>query len=62
MRFFVNKRPVDDKIMKKAVMQSINRQMPAGLYPFAYIFVDIDPQHVDVNVHPRKLEVKFLDP
>lgn len=62
MRFFVNKRPVEDKIIKKAVMQSINRQMPAGLFPFAYIFVDIDPQHVDVNVHPRKSEVKFLDP
>jgi len=62
MRFFVNSRPVEDKIMKKALLEVMRRQMPAGLYPFAYLFLEIDPSLVDVNVHPRKLEVKFLDP
>jgi DNA mismatch repair protein MutL len=62
MRFFVNLRPVDDKILKKAVMQMSKRQLPAGLFPFIYLFVQIDPTLVDVNVHPRKTEVKFLDP
>jgi DNA mismatch repair protein MutL len=62
MRFFVNERPVDDKILKKAVMQISKRQLPAGLFPFLYLFVQIDPGMVDVNVHPRKTEVKFLDP
>lgn len=62
MRFFVNGRPVEDKILKKAVMQLMKRQLPAGLFPFIYLFVQIDPTLVDVNVHPRKIEVKFLDP
>jgi len=62
MRFFVNERPIEDKIIKKAVMQTIKRQLPAWLFPFIYLFVNIDPKLVDVNVHPRKTEVKFLDP
>lgn len=62
MRFFVNERPVDDKILKKAIMQLMKRQLPAGLFPFIYLFVQLDPTQVDVNVHPRKTEVKFLDP
>lgn len=62
IRFFVNSRPVEDKIMKKALLEVMRRQMPAGLYPFAYLFLEIDPSLVDVNVHPRKTEVKFLDP
>lgn len=62
LRFFVNGRPVDDKILKKAVMQVVKRQLPAGLFPFVYLFLQIDPTMVDVNVHPRKTEVKFLDP
>lgn len=62
VRFFVNRRPVDDKIIKKALLQVMKRQLPAGMYPFAYLFVDIDPKLLDVNVHPRKSEVKFLDP
>lgn len=62
LRFFVNRRPVDDKIIKKALLQVTRRQLPAGMYPFAYLFVDIDPKLLDVNVHPRKSEVKFLDP
>lgn len=58
----MNRRPVEDKIMKKALMQAMNRQLPAGLYPYALLFLDIDPKQVDVNVHPRKKEVRFLDP
>lgn len=62
IRLFVNQRPVEDKIIKKALMQVVHRQLPAGLYPFAYLFLDLPLHMLDVNVHPRKTEVKFLDP
>lgn len=58
---FVNQRPVQDKIIKKAVMDAYYRQLPPGTYPCVLLYIDIDPTHVDVNVHPRKLEVKFVD-
>lgn len=59
---FVNKRPVQDKIVKKAIMDAYYRQLAPGMIPFSVLFVDIQPDLVDVNVHPRKLEVRFLDP
>lgn len=62
MKFFVNWRPIDDKIIKKAIMKAFERQIVHGEYPLAIIFIDIHPWLVDVNVHPRKTEVKFIDP
>jgi DNA mismatch repair protein MutL len=58
---FVNSRPVHDKIIKKAVMDAYYRQLAPGMYPCVLLYVTLDPQLVDVNVHPRKLEVRFLD-
>lgn len=62
IRIFVNARPVHDKILKKALISAYDRQIAYGTYPLALLFVDIDPESVDVNVHPRKLEVRFADP
>ncbi len=59
---FVNGRPVEDKLIKKAITQAYQRQLVPWTYPFVILFVQIDPSLVDVNVHPRKQEVKFLDP
>jgi len=59
---FVNGRPVQDRVLKSAVMEAYKRQIVPGSHPFVCLFVEIDPRQVDVNVHPRKLEVKFLDP
>ena len=42
-------------------MEAYRRQIVPGSYPFVVLFVDIAPNLVDVNVHPRKLEVKFLE-
>lgn len=62
MRIFVNARPVQDRVLKKALVTAYERQIAPGTYPLALLFVDIDPELVDVNVHPRKLEVRFADP
>ncbi len=62
LHIFVNGRPVEDKLIKRAVMQAYERQIVPWTYPFAILFVKIHPSLVDVNVHPRKSEVKFLDP
>lgn len=61
IKIFVNGRPVNDKVIKKALMDAYTRQIAAGEYPFAVLFLDVAPGLVDVNVHPKKLEVKFID-
>lgn len=62
VKIFVNKRPVQDRVIKKAILDAYRRQMHPGEYPLAFLFIDIDPKDLDVNVHPRKMEVKFMDP
>ncbi len=62
MKFFVNGRPVQDRIIKKAIMKAFERQIVYGEFPLAIVFLDIRPWLVDVNVHPRKTQVKFIDP
>lgn len=59
---YVNTRPIQDKIIKKALMDAYHRQIAPGEYPFAFVNIQSAPGMVDVNVHPRKLEVKFIDP
>lgn len=61
MRVYVNQRPVQDKVIKRAIMEAYRRQIVPGSYPFVVLFLDVAPELVDVNVHPRKLEVKFLE-
>jgi len=62
IKIFVNWRPVKDKIIQKAIMQAYSRWLEPWMYPFAILFLDVKPDLVDVNVHPRKEEVKFIDP
>jgi len=62
VKIYVNWRPVVDKIIKKALLDSYVRQITPGEYPFAILMLNVKPSFVDVNVHPKKLEVKFLDP
>jgi DNA mismatch repair protein MutL len=59
--FFINKRPVRDKLLSMAVKIAYQDFIPSGRYPLVYLFLDMDPALVDVNVHPSKLEVRFKD-
>ncbi len=61
IKIYVNSRPVQDKIIYKALMDAYRRQLTPGEYPLAVIMIDIKSNLVDVNVHPSKLQVKFLD-
>ena len=59
--FFVNGRYFRSPYLHKAVMKAYEGLMPDGLTPSYFIYMDIDPQSVDVNIHPTKTEIKFED-
>lgn len=58
---FVNGRMVKSKLIENTVIDGYYTKLMKGRYPFAIIFLEIDPQEVDVNVHPSKKIVKFSD-
>lgn len=58
---FVNNRPVRDKLILGAIKGAYQDMMMSGRYPVCAIFIEVQPQYVDVNVHPTKAEVRFYD-
>ena len=58
---FINHRSVESSAIKKAIEQTYSTFLPKGGHPFVYLSLDIDPHRVDVNVHPTKREVNFLN-
>jgi len=56
---FVNDRYVAASALRRAIVEAYGGQLAADRYPFAVVFLDLPPDAVDVNVHPRKLEVRF---
>ena len=59
--FFVNGRFFKSPYLHKAVMKAYENLIPDGYTPAYFIYMDIDPQSVDVNIHPTKTEIKFED-
>ncbi|MBV8661202.1 MAG: DNA mismatch repair endonuclease MutL [Candidatus Dependentiae bacterium] len=59
---FVNNRWVKNIDLTKAIMRGYAGTLPAQKYPAAIIFITIDADQIDVNIHPKKEEVKFLHP
>lgn len=57
----VNGRPVDNRTMAYSLVESYHTLIPRGRYPLAFLFLEIDPHAVDVNVHPAKREIRFRD-
>ena len=58
---YVNSRFIKDKVISSAIDRACLQKYAIGKFAFAVINLDISPKHVDVNVHPSKLEVKFDD-
>ncbi len=58
---FVNGRYVAAGALREAVLDAYGGQLASDRYPFAVLFVDLPADSVDVNVHPRKMEVRFDD-
>lgn len=57
--FFVNNRWIKDIELSKAVMKGYQEVLPPGKFPVVFIKLSAEPTHVDINVHPKKEEVRF---
>ena len=59
--FFVNGRYFRSPYLHKAVMKAYENLIPEGVTPSYFLYLNIDPQSIDVNIHPTKTEIKFED-
>jgi DNA mismatch repair protein MutL len=60
--FFVNQRCVKQQKLTSALLKGYLNVLPQGRYPAACLFIEVNPEQVDINIHPRKEEVQFLHP
>lgn len=58
---FVNQRFIRSNYLAHAVTNAFEGLLPENSFPFYVLFIEVDPKHIDVNVHPTKTEIKFDD-
>lgn len=58
---FVNGRPIEMRYSSYLLKKAYDELIPTQAHPWCFIFFEIDPRHIDVNVHPTKKEIRFLD-
>lgn len=58
---FVNDRFIKSSYLNHSIISAYDNLLPKDHFPFYCVFIDIDPQQIDVNVHPTKQEIKFED-
>jgi DNA mismatch repair protein MutL len=59
--FFVNQRYIRSPYLSHAVESAYEELIPEDMFPSFFIYLEVDPDQVDVNVHPTKTEIKFQD-
>jgi DNA mismatch repair protein MutL len=59
---FVNGRPVENITIQHGLREGYHTALMKGQYPVTFLFLEMDPEAVDVNVHPAKREVRFREP
>lgn len=59
--FFVNGRVIDSKVIQKGIAQAYSDKLFEGRFPVAFLFLQVPPDTLDVNIHPNKREVRFHD-
>lgn len=57
--FFVNQRYVRDKTIAGGLLEGFRSVLPHGIYPVAFLFIEVPVEEIDVNVHPAKTEIRF---
>ena len=60
-KLFVNKRVVMTNFFYPAVDSGIRNYISPGRYPLIFLYIDINPALIDINIHPAKKEIKFID-
>lgn len=59
--FFVNNRYMRHPYLHRAVMEAYQKLIPSDVTPVYFLYLDVDPQIIDINIHPTKTEIKFED-
>lgn len=59
--FFVNQRYIRSSYLEHAVRRAYEELVAADAYPGWFLFIDLDPARIDINIHPTKTEIKFRD-
>lgn len=59
IKIYINNRPIDNYALMQAVTMGYGELLPGGSFPYAYLFLTIDPTLVDFNIHPAKKEAKI---
>lgn len=59
--FYVNRRYIKSKLLSSCIDEAFKNSVITGRFPIVFLFIQIPPSEIDVNVHPSKLEIKFRD-
>ncbi len=59
IKIYINRRPVEEYALVQAITYGYGEMLPGGAFPYCYLFVEVDPELVDFNIHPAKREVKL---